>query len=120
FGVGFWAKAKAIERACYAGDDVVEAPRFIRRDVWRLLGGLDTSIGGGGDDWDLHIRLRRAGFSIGRVRTEVLHNEGRLTLARLIKKRYLYGREIPGFIKRHGMSRSFRQFNPLRRSYFRN
>jgi glycosyltransferase involved in cell wall biosynthesis len=120
FGLGFWAKAKALERACYLGDDFVEAPRFVRRDVWEMLGGLDTNIGGGGDDWDLHIRLRRAGFSVGRVRQEVLHNEGRLTLARLIKKRYLYGSKIPSFVKRHGFNRSFQQYNPLRRSYLRN
>jgi GT2 family glycosyltransferase len=120
FGLGFWAQAKAIERACYAGDDLVEAPRFVRRDVWQTLGGLDTNIGGGGDDWDLNIRLRRNGYSVGRVHTEVFHNEGRLTLSRLVRKRYLYGREIPSFIKRHGISRSFQQFNPMRRSYFRN
>ena len=120
FGLGFWAKAKEIERACYQGDDLVEAPRFVRRDAWEALGGLDANIGGGGDDWDLHIRLRQAGFSVGRVRQEILHNEGRLTLTRLVKKRYLYGQQIPSFIRRHGMSRSFHQYNPLRRGYFRN
>jgi len=117
FGVGFWAKAKAIERACYLGDDVVEAPRFVRRTALETVGGLHNI---GGDDWDLHIRLRRAGFSVGRVHQEVLHNEGSLTLTRLVKKRYLYGREIPSFVRRHGVTRSFRQFNPLRRGYFRN
>lgn len=120
FGLGFWAKAKEIERACYSGDDLVEAPRFVKRDVWHALGGLDTKIGGGGDDWDLHIRMRRAGFSVGRIRQEVLHNEGALTLTRLMKKRYLYGREIPSFIKRYGIGRSVQQYNPLRSGYFRN
>jgi len=117
FGLGFWAKVKAIERACYLGDDLVEAPRFVRRSVLEAVGGLHNI---GSDDWDLHIRLRRGGFSVGRVRQEVLHNEGSLTLTRLIKKRYLYGREIPSFIRRHGVTRSFRHFNPLRRGYFRN
>src|SRR5438132_10979632 len=80
FGLGFWAKAKAMERACYLGDDLVEAPRFVRRDALETVGGLEDI---GSDDWDLHIRLRRAGFSVGRVHQEVLHNEGPLTLTRL-------------------------------------
>jgi arabinofuranan 3-O-arabinosyltransferase len=116
-GQGFWAEVKALERACYRGDDLIEAPRFVRRNVWMALGGLDHEIAGGGDDWDLHIRLRQAGFSVNRVLQEVLHNEGRLTLRRLAKKRFRYGQYVWLFIRKHGWKRAASHYNPLRRGY---
>jgi len=94
----------------------VEAPRFISTDAWRSLNGLDVSMGGN-DDWDLHNRLRAGGWVVGRVSQEVLHNEGHLRLGRLARKRFLYGRYIPHFLRRYGMRQSIRHYNPFRR-YF--
>ena len=118
FGVGYWAGIKTFERSFYAGDDMVEAPRFIRSDVWRKLGGLDTSVGGN-DDWDFHIRLRANGYRVVRAKQEVLHNEGHLSLRRLARKRYIYGRYSHAFLRKHGMGRAIAHYNPLRR-YFAN
>jgi len=114
FGAGYWARIKAFERSFYSGDDLVEAPRFIRADVWRTLGGLDLSVGGN-DDWDFHIRLQGHGYRVLRTRQEVLHNEGHLSLTRLAKKRYIYGRYSAVFIRKHGVGRAFDHYNPLRR-----
>lgn len=114
FGSGYWADIKAFERSFYSGDDMVEAPRFIRSDVWRKLGGLDLSVGGN-DDWDLHIRLRANGYRVVRARQEVLHNEGHLSLLRLARKRYMYGRYSYAFLRKHGMGSAIAHYNPLRR-----
>lgn len=114
FGAGYWAGVKAFERSFYSGDDMVEAPRFVRSDVWRSLGGLDLAVGGN-DDWDFHIRLQAQGYRVLRTRQEVLHNEGRLSLRRLAKKRYIYGRYSNAFIRKHGVGRAFAHYNPLRR-----
>ena len=114
FGTGYWAGIKAFERSFYSGDDMVEAPRFVRSDVWRTLGGLDASVGGN-DDWDFHIRLRAHGYDVVRARQEVLHNEGRLYLRRLARKRYIYGRYSLAFMRKHGMGRAIAHYNPLRR-----
>jgi glycosyltransferase involved in cell wall biosynthesis len=114
FGVGFWAQIKAFERSFYSGDDFVEAPRFVRSTVWRDLEGLDTSVGGN-DDWDFHIRLRARGFHIVRAGQAVLHNEGRVTLRRLARKRYIYGRYSLAFLRKHGISRAIVHYNPFRR-----
>jgi glycosyltransferase involved in cell wall biosynthesis len=114
FGVGYWAGIKVFERSFYSGDDAVEAPRFVRSEVWRSLGGLDTSVGGN-DDWDFHIRLRASGYQVVRARQEVLHNEGRLSLGRLARKRFIYGRYSRAFVRKHGMGRAITHYNPLRR-----
>jgi glycosyltransferase involved in cell wall biosynthesis len=114
FGVGYWAAVKAFERSFYAGDDLVEAPRFVRTQVWRQLGGMDASVGGN-DDWDFHIRLRANGCSVVRAHQEVLHNEGHLSLRRLARKRYLYGRYTNAFLRKHGMGQAIRHYNPVRR-----
>jgi glycosyltransferase involved in cell wall biosynthesis len=114
FGVGYWAGIKAFERSFYSGNDFVEAPRFVRSDVWRKLGGLDISVGGN-DDWDFHIRLRAEGYRVVRAQQEVLHNEGRLSLRRLATKRYVYGRYSRAFLRKHGMGRAIAHYNPVRR-----
>jgi glycosyltransferase involved in cell wall biosynthesis len=119
FGRGFWADVKARERDCYQGNDLVEAPRFLRTDIWRRLGGLDTQVGGGGDDWDLHIRLRGEGVPIGRTHLVVMHDEGALSLKRLVRKRFLYGTEVHRFILRHGAGRAVAHFSPFSRGYGR-
>jgi glycosyltransferase involved in cell wall biosynthesis len=120
FGTGFWAGVKALERSCYLGDDRVEAPRLVRTSVWRSMGGLDEWIGGGGDDWDLHIRLRRSGARIERLGTGVLHDEGHLSLRALSRKRFLYGQNIGRFIATHGLGTAAAHFNPLRPGFARN
>lgn len=100
FGVGIWARAKKLQKRCYMGDDEVEAPRFFKRRVWMELGGLDVKMGGGGDDWDLGIRAREAGYKMGRTKKMVMHNEGHLKLLKLFKKRIMYGRDLPKYIKK--------------------
>jgi len=119
FGSTFWARVKQVERDCYRGNDLVEAPRFVDAGVWRALGGLDTSIAGGGDDWDLHIRLRDAGMVIARAETTVLHDEGALTLGRLARKRFLYAKELLQFVGRHGLHTTARHYSPFSRGYAR-
>lgn len=114
FGTGFWSRVKAFERSFYEGDDFVEAPRFVRTEVWNVLGGLDPSVGGN-DDWDFHIRLRRGSYRIVRASQHVLHNEGNLSLRRLARKRYVYGRYVRRFVAKYGFGQSVRHFDPIRR-----
>jgi len=119
FGESYWAACKALERCCYWGDDLVEAPRFLRKEVWNKLGGLDLSICGGGDDWDLYKRLKTQGYKVVRTSEIVLHNEGKLTLKKLIKKRYLYGKYVRKYLQRYRVD-AYKQFLPVRLSYLKN
>ncbi len=100
FGIGIWAQAKYLQRHCYIGDDELESPRFFKKKVWQALGGLDVEMGGGGDDWDLSLRAREAGYKITRTTELVMHNEGDLKLFRLFKKRIMYGKDLPKYLSK--------------------
>jgi glycosyltransferase involved in cell wall biosynthesis len=117
FGTGFWSACRSLDRRCHAGDDLQEAPRFFNKEVWEKLSGLDPTIGG--DDWDLYLRFKRRGFKAVRVTSTVLHNEGELSIKGLALKRYMYGKQMHNYLRRHGAV-GFRQFSPLREGYIKN
>jgi glycosyltransferase involved in cell wall biosynthesis len=119
FGSGPWARAKALERRAYVGDDDIEAPRFFVRSIWDELGGLDESLGGGGDDWDLHEAVKQAGYRVDRTKNAIMHNEGELRLHSLLRKRYMYGMDSWRYIKKRPRA-AVHSYFPIRAAYFRN
>lgn len=119
FGKGVWAKAKNLERRCYWGDDSIEAPRFFKRSVWESVGGLDESLGGGGDDWDLYQKVLEKGYKVNRIRSIVMHNEGELELGKLFKKRFMYGRDSVRYISKRPR-KGIGSYFPIRRAYIKN
>lgn len=119
FGTGIWAQAKKLERRCYWGDNAVECPRFFKRSIWDAIGGLDETLGAGGDDLDIHQKVLERGYKVARTRAIVLHNEGALTLTRLIQKHFMYGRDtVKYFYKRPRAS--IISYFPIRAAYIRN
>lgn len=119
FGIGIWAKAKQLERRCYWGDNSVESPRFFKKSVWNSIGGFDLSLGAGGDDIDLTQKLLGKKYIIKRTKNIVRHNEGNLSIIKLFKKRFMYGKEMTNYLKKRPKS-WVSSYNPLKGSYFRN
>lgn len=119
FGIGVWANAKNLERRCYWGDDTVEAPRFFKKNVWDKVGGLDESLGGGGDDWDLYQKLLKKGYKVGRIKSLVMHNEGNLKLTKLLRKRFMYGRDSFRYISKRPREGT-KSYFPIRKAYIKN
>jgi glycosyltransferase involved in cell wall biosynthesis len=99
-GLGFWAAAKALERACYVGDDSIEAARFFERSLFEELGGFDEALTGQ-EDWDLTARVRERGVSIGRSGTPLTHDEGALRLWETMRTKFYYGRTMARYVARH-------------------
>ena len=122
YGEGFWAKCKILERSCYLlGDPLIEAPRFHRKVTWDKLGGHDPEMGGEYDQ-DIHMRLRNNGYEVTRSDKAIYHNEGRLTLHKCIKKKFIYGKSVKFYLKKHGKNRKIygNQFNLFRPIYAKN
>lgn len=119
FGTGIWAHAKTLERRCYWGDDTVESPRFFKKKVWKEVGGFDLKLGAGANDWDLHLKVKEHGYYVKRTKSLVRHNEGYLTLGKLFKKRFMYGREVVKYIEKRPKA-SVNSFFPIRACYIRN
>jgi glycosyltransferase involved in cell wall biosynthesis len=114
-GVGFWAKCRALERACYTGDNLIEAARFIDQRSFELVGGYDEQLIGG-DDWDLSQRVAR-GAHLPRTESVIIHDEGRIVLRRWLAKKAYYARSFSSYHAKHG-GIAVRQANLIFRSSF--
>lgn len=119
FGEGVWANAKNLERRCYWGDDNVETPRFFKKSVWKVLGGLDETLGGGGEDWDFYQKLKDNGYKTVRIKSIVMHNEGKLRLKNLLKKRFMYGRDSLKYITKRPKA-GVKSYFPIRKGFIKN
>jgi hypothetical protein len=113
--VSFWAKVRKAERDCYRNDERNIAARFWKRDIFTAVGGFDETLVAA-DDYDLHNRLLRRGYKIGRIKPEEVHLGEPKTLADVFRKHYYYGQNIEHFIGKDPR-KAIEQLNPLRRSY---
>lgn len=100
FGRGFWAKVKAFEREFYVGEEDIEAARFFRKTLFEKFAGYDTAITGP-EDWDLPLRMRKKGIKIGRIKSFVLHNEGKFSPLRSAQKKFYYASGSLAYLQRH-------------------
>ena len=117
FGEGFWSEIKAFERSFYVGETDLEAPRFIEKSVFEKVGGFDEKLIAG-EDWDLTNRIKKDGYKIERIKSLILHNEGRLSLLKTAKKKYYYGSQIKNYLAKGQFTIS--QVTPLRVAFFKN
>jgi glycosyltransferase involved in cell wall biosynthesis len=94
-GKGFWAKCKQLERSYYSGIGWIEGARFFKKDIFEEMGGYDED-NTGTEDFDLPQKIvRKYGEkSIGRIKNQILHDEGNLRLMSVLKKKFYYGRSI--------------------------
>lgn len=102
YGESFWADCRALEKACYNASYVslADAARFVKRDVWNKLGGLDATLGGG-DDWDFQLRLNEGGYKTLKTKEYIRHCEGNLSLGKQIYKKFRYGKTVLDYFKKH-------------------
>lgn len=99
FGIGFWAKCKKLERSFYIGVDWMEAARFFDRKVFEQAGGFDESMISG-EDWDLSQRVEKFG-KVDRISDFIYHNEGNVSLLKIIKKKIYYAGEFVKYVEKN-------------------
>jgi glycosyltransferase involved in cell wall biosynthesis len=95
-GEGFWTACRSLERRCYIGEEMIEAPRLIRRDWFLRNHGFVADVAGQ-EDAELRMRLKSKHVPMGHIETYILHDEGRLTLPDIVRKRYYYGQSLPAY-----------------------
>lgn len=100
-GDGFWIKVRDFERSFYTGT-VIDAVRFVRRDLFLQVGGFDETLIGA-EDWDLDRKIRKIGQT-GIISMPLYHNESRFNMKRYFKKKGYYTDGIQKYIKKWGFN----------------
>jgi len=100
-GDGFWIKVRDFERSFYTGT-VVDAVRFVRKDLFEQVKGFDESLIGP-EDWDFDRRIRKIGRT-GVISAVLYHNEGRFNISRYLKKKKYYADGLEKYIIKWGSS----------------
>lgn len=97
-GSGFWTACRTLERRCYVGEQLIEAPRLVRREFFSDHGGFVADVAGQ-EDADLRMRLIATGAPMSRIATYILHDEGHLTIRDVMRKRFYYGQSLPAYAR---------------------
>ena len=93
-GTGFWIRVRNFERSFYDAT-VIDAVRFIRREVFLEIGGFDGTLCGP-EDWDLDRRLMERG-RLHLIRAHLLHDEGAFSFGRYLRKKTYYARSFDAY-----------------------
>lgn len=100
-GEGFWIKVRDFERSFYNGT-VIDAVRFIKKDLFVQVEGFDESLIGP-EDWDFDRRIRKIGRT-GIINTTLYHNEGGFNMKRYLEKKNYYTTGIRNYVRKWGVN----------------
>jgi glycosyltransferase involved in cell wall biosynthesis len=115
--VSFWSKVRSLEREMYRDDNLNVAARFVRRDVYEAIGGIDRTLIAA-EDYDFQNRLVNAGYRVGRIRAVEVHIGEPRNLAEVAMKHFYYGQTLPVFISKN-RKRGLAQLSPARPAFLR-
>jgi GT2 family glycosyltransferase len=113
--VSFWARVRKFERDFYRYDNLNVGARFIKKEVFEAVKGFGETLIAA-EDYDLHNRLLRNGFSVGQIKAQEIHLGEPKTLGEIVRKHYFYGRTIQNYIRRNP-EKALQQFSPIRLGY---
>jgi glycosyl transferase family 2 len=99
-GQGFWSRCRTLERRCLRGELSLLWPRLIRTEYLRATGGFALWLTGT-EDAELRHRMLAHGAPIVLADGLILHHEGRVTLAGLVRKRFYYGKGLLAYRRAH-------------------
>jgi glycosyltransferase involved in cell wall biosynthesis len=98
-GNGFWIKVRDFERSFYTGT-VIDAVRFVRRELFLQIGGFDMTLTGP-EDWDFDRKIRQNG-TVKVANVSLYHNEGQFNIKRYLKKKRYYSKGVQQYIAKWG------------------
>jgi glycosyltransferase involved in cell wall biosynthesis len=116
--ISFWSRVRKLERDMYRDDNLNVAARFFRRRAFEQVGGFNENLVAS-EDYDIHNRLIKAGFRVGRIRAQETHIGEPRTLGEIARKHFYYGKTVGKFINANpGIGA--RQLNPVRKVFIKN
>ena len=107
-GDGFWTKCKQLERRASS----LEAARCFSKTAFVSVGEYNPRLETG-EDLDLQNRAISSGLSIGRIDAVITHDEGKLSLISMTRKKYFYGKAFANYL-RSNPNTGLRRINPIR------
>ncbi len=99
-GVGYWTRCRALERSSCTEEVLVQSPRLVRRQYMIDTGGFVTSLSGT-EDAELRTRMLEDACTLTWIPDLIVHDEGRITLGSILRKRYYYGRGLASYKRDH-------------------
>jgi glycosyltransferase involved in cell wall biosynthesis len=116
--ISFWAKVRKLEKDCYKDELMYVGARFLRKDVFEAIGGFREDLVAA-EDYDLYNRLSRAGYRIGKIKSQELHIGEPTKLMDVVRKQYYYGLTVRPFLKANRTA-GIVQLSPIRLPLIRN
>jgi len=101
----FWGKVKAFERSFYneRGDELTDAARFFKKEVFFNAGGYDETITGP-EDWDLPETIKKLGYKVGRIKSKIYHYERINSPLDLARKKFYYALRAHRYLSKQNIS----------------
>lgn len=96
--ISWIARARRFEYDLLRGDARRISARFVRRDLYLAVGGLDPSLIAG-EDYDFQNRLDRRGAKVGFIKAQAISISEPTSIVRMIRKHFRYGRQSVQFRK---------------------
>ena len=116
--VSWIAKIRKFEVDMYKYNITYSSARFIKKEVYKKIGGFNEKITAG-EDFDFQNRLNRDSFKTGFIDTEALHLGEPTNLWKHLKKYYFYGKDFVKY-QQENKSESKKQLGFFRNIYFKN
>ncbi|HCH59061.1 MAG TPA: glycosyl transferase [Candidatus Zambryskibacteria bacterium] len=116
--ISWIAKIRKFEVDMYKYDLTHSSARFIKKSVYKKIGGFNEKITAG-EDYDFQNKLNRGGFKTGFIEAEALHLGEPKNLWKHLKKYYDYGRDFVNYAGEN-TNESKTQLSLVRPVYLRN
>jgi len=96
--VSWIAKIRKFEVDMYKYDLTHSSARFVKKEVYKAIGGFNDQITAG-EDYDFQNKLNRAGYRTGFIEAEALHLGEPTSFWKHMVKYYDYGRDFVNYQK---------------------
>lgn len=116
--VSWIAKIRKFEVDMYKYDITHSSARFVKKEVYEVIGGFNSAITAG-EDYDFQNKLNRAGYKTGFIDAEALHLGEPTNIWKHMMKYYEYGKDFVHY-KRENEVESKEQLRFGRSIYLKN